>query len=57
LRSEPIINQGVVQVIQAKQVTVESILHDLARALAGAEDDKDRKGMVFAAIGRRESRA
>ena len=37
--------------IQAKQVTVKSILDDLARALASAECDKDWKGMVSAAIG------
>ena len=42
---------GVAQAIQAKQVTVESILDDLARALAGAEGDKDWKAMVSAALG------
>jgi hypothetical protein len=43
--------EGVAKAIEAKKVTVESILDDLARALAGAEKDQDWKGMVAAAIG------
>jgi hypothetical protein len=43
--------EGVAKAIEAKRVTVESILDDLARALTGAEGDKDWKGMVSAAIG------
>lgn len=41
--------QAVVQAVQAKQVTIESILDDLSRALAGAERDADWKAMVAAA--------
>ena len=43
--------EGVAKAIEAKKITVESILDDLARALAGAEGDKDWKAMVSAALG------
>jgi phage terminase small subunit len=42
---------GIAQAVQAKQVTVETILDALERALAGAENEKDWKAMVSAAIG------
>jgi hypothetical protein len=43
---------AVVQAIEKKQITVESILDDLHRALTGAEKDQDWRTVVQAAVAR-----